>query len=86
MGCSERKEWGIALELLEQAEKIFQTIPEKLLFMCHEIGDCRNSMNHFGYSNKGTYSYSDLERKLEMYYKELLEIMDRMTKGTEKNE
>ena len=54
--------------------------------MCHEIGDCRNSMNHFGYSNKGAYSYKDLEEKLEMYYKELLEIINSMQKGKEENE
>lgn len=87
------KEWkekkrklGVELGLLEQAEIIFQTIPEELLVMCHEIGDCRNSMNHFGYSNKGTYSYSDLENKLEMYYKELIRIMDSMKKGIKENE
>lgn len=65
-------------EALVQAEKIFQTIPEEFLNMCHEIGDCRNSMNHFGYSNQGTYSYLDLEEKLEMYYKELQSVMERM--------
>lgn len=83
---AKKMEWGIAPELLEQAENIFQTIPENLLFMCHEIGDCRNSMNHFGYSNKGAYSYKDLEEKLEMYYKELLEIINSMQKGKEENE
>ena len=82
----ERREWGIDLEILEEAKKIFMTIPENILFMCHEIGDCRNSMNHFGYSNKGNYSYSDLEGRLEMYYKELVKIIEDMTRGEAENE
>ena len=82
----ERREWGIDLEILEEAKKIFMTIPENILFMCHEIGDCRNSMNHFGYSNKGNYSYSDLEGRLEMYYKELVKIIEDMTRGEAEHE
>lgn len=65
-------------EALVQAEKIFQTIPEEFLDMSHEIGNCRNSMNHFGYSNQGIYSYLDLEKKLEVYYKELQKFMECM--------
>ena len=82
----ERKEWGIAPEILEEAENIFLTIPERMLFMCHEISDCRNSMNHFGYSNKGNYSYKDLEGKLEKYYNELLQMIEDMTRGKAKHE
>ena len=82
----ERKGAEIEPEILEKAENIFLTIPERMLFMCHEISDCRNSMNHFGYSNKGNYSYKDLERKLEKYYNELLEMIECMTRGEAEHE
>ncbi len=64
--------------LAQKAKNIFLTVPEELLPLIKEIGNCRNSMNHFGYSNIGTYSCHTLNKKLEKFYADWTRIADAM--------
>ena len=68
----------ITQEKEEKICRIFKTLPTTLLEIVHEIGNRRNSMNHFGYSNLGKFSSEKLESDLKLYYKEFQEVMEKM--------
>lgn len=62
----------------ETVKKIFYTIPDKLVLLCKNISDIRNSMNHFGYSNPGQFDSSLLDSRLKTCRDEFLKIMEEM--------
>lgn len=59
-------------------EEMFLTLPTELLDMFHEISDRRNSMNHFGYSNRNKFSCTKLEKDLKEYFEQFKNIMSKM--------
>ena len=58
--------------------RIFDTLPEDVVKLSMDISSNRNSMNHFGYSNKGQYSSTALKENLNKYYQKFIECMEQM--------
>lgn len=71
---------------IEIAKVIFETIPESLVRLCAEISDCRNSMNHFGYSNLGKFSAKVLNDNLKKYYNVFCDIKNEMENENKKED
>ena len=65
-------------EQYKKAVNIIETIPFDLIELIKNISDCRNSINHFGFSNIGQYTYISLENNLKKYRDEFKKIMERM--------
>ncbi|MGN0291835.1 MAG: TIGR02221 family CRISPR-associated protein [Lachnospiraceae bacterium] len=65
-------------EELQTAYRIMIEVPEEIVDIGREISRCRNSMNHFGYSNIGSYDSRKLEENLKKYYKIFLECIQQM--------
>ena len=65
----------------EKVYNMFLTIPEELFKLIPSIGDKRNSMNHFGYSNSYKFSSKNLEVDLSELYQKFVEIKQRMEEG-----
>lgn len=60
------------------ARRILMDIPVELVEVSKNISQCRNSMNHFGYSNQGNYSAGKLEKKLEKFFGQFRDCMKQM--------
>ena len=80
----EWKEWnkGKTDEECQKAYEIIMDIPLEMVETIHNVGQCRNSMNHFGYSNAGQFSGEKLEKNLKKYY---YNFVDNMMQMKEKN-
>ena len=75
----EKKEQNKGTEEISQtAYRVIMGIPKELVKMGSDISNCRNSMNHFGYSNKGQFSSKKLENNLKKFYAAFLKCIGSM--------
>ncbi len=70
-------------ELLDKAHRIMLDVPQKLVTLLANISDSRNSINHFGYSNKNK-ACTELDKSLKVYFDTFCQCMQEMNEG--KNE
>ncbi|MCR4892938.1 MAG: hypothetical protein K5989_12245, partial [Lachnospiraceae bacterium] len=49
-------------------------IPFEIAELVTKISGARNSINHFGYSNIGSYSANSLTEKLKTYFNEFIDV------------
>lgn len=67
---------------LEIAHQIIMELPGELARLGKEIGSCRNSMSHFGYSNLGRFSCDDLYNYLVDYYNQFKKLIKQIEENT----
>ncbi len=77
--------WKGKHEEQDDIKRVFMTLPENVVEMAMNISNHRNSMNHFGYSNKGQYSSSLFEKNLKEYNQKFVECMRQMGEIAEKH-
>lgn len=77
----EKKEHDWFQAYLPQTDKMqemFLDIPESLFVLIPKIGDRRNSMNHFGFSNRYQFSSKGLEKDLKSTFEAFEQIKKQM--------
>lgn len=93
------KEWAVQkktegkLEISSDKDtrihEMFLTVPQELFELIPQIGDRRNSMNHFGFSNRYMFTSKGLEKDLQSEFEAFIRIktlMEEKKEGKEKGE
>lgn len=75
---SSKKEFDENPELLNKSLKIIEEIPFKFTTLLSNIGNCRNSINHFGYSNQGKFTSKNLINELKHYNEEFTKFVEEL--------
>ena len=55
---------------IEIARTMLSELPRELATLCADLSNRRNSLNHFGFSNIGKFTWRKLDEDLEKYYAE----------------
>lgn len=72
-------------EICEKVHRMFMTIPQELTDIVTKIGDRRNSMNHFGFSNMYQFGSEGLEKDLLLCFRDFKRVMEQMDKTEQIN-